>query len=179
MTTRLCFQEYYVPCTLSKKPLLILHFILRMKLSPILCFTNSREAAHRWERASPRKHITSFLQSAADPISWLFAPLQAVSAGAALWWRSGGRVLLQTVSCWEEEDAEGVWTRKDPTVSVLCINTFVSENMWRLRHTVIIYWQVITHINTKKLKRPHYSLTVFLFPCTLSIFPSVVQISLL
>ncbi|KAI4801815.1 hypothetical protein KUCAC02_019686, partial [Chaenocephalus aceratus] len=39
--------EYYVPCTLSKKPLLILHFILRMKLRPILCFTNSREAAHR------------------------------------------------------------------------------------------------------------------------------------
>ncbi|XP_010874260.2 ATP-dependent RNA helicase DDX51 isoform X1 [Esox lucius] len=39
--------EYYVPCTLSKKPLLILHFILRLKLSPILCFTNSREAAHR------------------------------------------------------------------------------------------------------------------------------------
>ncbi|XP_070705561.1 ATP-dependent RNA helicase DDX51 [Pempheris klunzingeri] len=39
--------EYYVPCTLSKKPLLILHFILRMKLSPVLCFTNSREAAHR------------------------------------------------------------------------------------------------------------------------------------
>lgn len=42
-----CFQEFYVPCTLSRKPLLILHFILRMKLSPILCFTNSREAAHR------------------------------------------------------------------------------------------------------------------------------------
>lgn len=39
--------EYYVPCTLSKKPLLILHFVLRMKFSPILCFTNSREAAHR------------------------------------------------------------------------------------------------------------------------------------
>ncbi|XP_070781932.1 ATP-dependent RNA helicase DDX51 [Enoplosus armatus] len=39
--------EFYVPCTLSKKPLLILHFILRMKLSPILCFTNSRETAHR------------------------------------------------------------------------------------------------------------------------------------
>ncbi|KAK2856613.1 hypothetical protein Q5P01_005348 [Channa striata] len=39
--------EYYVPCTLSKKPLLVLHFILRMKLSPILCFTNSRETAHR------------------------------------------------------------------------------------------------------------------------------------
>ncbi|XP_040925466.1 ATP-dependent RNA helicase DDX51 isoform X3 [Betta splendens] len=39
--------EYYVPCTLSNKPLLILHFILRMKLIPILCFTNSRETAHR------------------------------------------------------------------------------------------------------------------------------------
>uniref|UniRef100_A0AAQ6ALD4 ATP-dependent RNA helicase n=1 Tax=Amphiprion ocellaris TaxID=80972 RepID=A0AAQ6ALD4_AMPOC len=39
--------EYYVPCTLSNKPLLILHFILRMKLSPVLCFTNSRENAHR------------------------------------------------------------------------------------------------------------------------------------
>uniref|UniRef100_A0A8D3B729 ATP-dependent RNA helicase n=1 Tax=Scophthalmus maximus TaxID=52904 RepID=A0A8D3B729_SCOMX len=37
---------HYVPCTLSK-PLLILHFILRLKLSPILCFTNSRETAHR------------------------------------------------------------------------------------------------------------------------------------
>ncbi|XP_026126338.1 ATP-dependent RNA helicase DDX51 isoform X1 [Carassius auratus] len=39
--------EYYVPCTLSKKPLLILHFLLRLKFSPALCFTNSREAAHR------------------------------------------------------------------------------------------------------------------------------------
>ncbi|XP_019947456.1 ATP-dependent RNA helicase DDX51 isoform X2 [Paralichthys olivaceus] len=39
--------EHYVPCTLSSKPLLILHFLLRMKLSPILCFTNSRETAHR------------------------------------------------------------------------------------------------------------------------------------
>ncbi|KAM6915466.1 ATP-dependent RNA helicase DDX51 [Xenentodon cancila] len=39
--------EYYVPCKMSKKPLLILHFILRMKLCPILCFTNSKETAHR------------------------------------------------------------------------------------------------------------------------------------
>ncbi|KAJ8401062.1 hypothetical protein AAFF_G00390190 [Aldrovandia affinis] len=39
--------EYYVPCTLSKKPLLILHFVVRLKFSPVLCFTNSREAAHR------------------------------------------------------------------------------------------------------------------------------------
>ncbi|XP_061914995.1 ATP-dependent RNA helicase DDX51-like isoform X2 [Entelurus aequoreus] len=40
-------SEFYVPCTLSKKPLIILHFILRLKLSPILCFANSRETAHR------------------------------------------------------------------------------------------------------------------------------------
>ncbi|XP_039882988.1 ATP-dependent RNA helicase DDX51 [Simochromis diagramma] len=39
--------EYYVPCTMSSKPLLLLHFILRMKLHPVLCFTNSRETAHR------------------------------------------------------------------------------------------------------------------------------------
>ncbi|CAL1585291.1 unnamed protein product [Knipowitschia caucasica] len=39
--------EYYVPCTMNKKPLVLLHFITHMKLSPILCFTNSREAAHR------------------------------------------------------------------------------------------------------------------------------------
>ncbi|XP_067084169.1 ATP-dependent RNA helicase DDX51 [Osmerus mordax] len=39
--------EYYVPCTLNKKPLLLLHFLLRLKFSPILCFTNSRDAAHR------------------------------------------------------------------------------------------------------------------------------------
>ncbi|CAL8311712.1 unnamed protein product [Boreogadus saida] len=39
--------EYFVPCTLSKKPLLILHYILHMKFCPLLCFTNSRQAAHR------------------------------------------------------------------------------------------------------------------------------------
>ncbi|KAK5598570.1 ATP-dependent RNA helicase ddx51, partial [Crenichthys baileyi] len=39
--------EYYVPCTINKKPLLILHFILYLKLCPILCFTNSRQTAHR------------------------------------------------------------------------------------------------------------------------------------
>uniref|UniRef100_A0A3P9PPT5 ATP-dependent RNA helicase n=1 Tax=Poecilia reticulata TaxID=8081 RepID=A0A3P9PPT5_POERE len=39
--------EFYVPCTMNKKPLLILHFILYLKLRPILCFTNSRETAHR------------------------------------------------------------------------------------------------------------------------------------
>ncbi|XP_061646137.1 ATP-dependent RNA helicase DDX51 [Phyllopteryx taeniolatus] len=39
--------EFYVPCTLSKKPRIILHFILRMKLSPILCFVNSRVSAYR------------------------------------------------------------------------------------------------------------------------------------
>uniref|UniRef100_A0A3B3W1X2 ATP-dependent RNA helicase n=1 Tax=Poecilia latipinna TaxID=48699 RepID=A0A3B3W1X2_9TELE len=39
--------EFYVPCTMNKKPLLILHFVLYLKLRPILCFTNSRETAHR------------------------------------------------------------------------------------------------------------------------------------
>ncbi|XP_077585675.1 ATP-dependent RNA helicase DDX51 [Stigmatopora nigra] len=40
-------SEFYVPSALSKKPLIILHFILSMKLSPILCFVNSRDTAHR------------------------------------------------------------------------------------------------------------------------------------
>ncbi|XP_031426072.1 ATP-dependent RNA helicase DDX51 isoform X2 [Clupea harengus] len=39
--------EYYIPCTLSKKPLILLHLLLRLKFSTVLCFTNSREAAHR------------------------------------------------------------------------------------------------------------------------------------
>ncbi|XP_062887444.1 ATP-dependent RNA helicase DDX51 [Mobula hypostoma] len=39
--------EFYVPCSLNKKPLTILYFILRMKFSRILCFTNSRNASHR------------------------------------------------------------------------------------------------------------------------------------
>ncbi|XP_077469789.1 ATP-dependent RNA helicase DDX51 isoform X4 [Stigmatopora argus] len=40
-------SEFYVPSALSKKPLILLHFILSMKLSPILCFVNSRDTAHR------------------------------------------------------------------------------------------------------------------------------------
>uniref|UniRef100_W5MIT8 ATP-dependent RNA helicase n=1 Tax=Lepisosteus oculatus TaxID=7918 RepID=W5MIT8_LEPOC len=40
-------NEYFVPCTLNSKPLIILDFILRLKFSPVLCFTNSREASHR------------------------------------------------------------------------------------------------------------------------------------
>ncbi|XP_069789141.1 ATP-dependent RNA helicase DDX51 isoform X2 [Narcine bancroftii] len=39
--------EFYVPCELNKKPLIILYFALRMKFSRILCFTNSRKACHR------------------------------------------------------------------------------------------------------------------------------------
>ncbi|XP_067911505.1 ATP-dependent RNA helicase DDX51 isoform X3 [Heterodontus francisci] len=39
--------EFYVPCHLNKKPLIILYFVLRMKFSRILCFTNSRDASHR------------------------------------------------------------------------------------------------------------------------------------
>lgn len=71
------FQEFYVPCTLSRKPLLILHFILQMKLSPILCFTNSREAAHRFSAHPTLKGFNfkslcfSSCVSSADFISWL------------------------------------------------------------------------------------------------------------
>ncbi|XP_064424122.1 ATP-dependent RNA helicase DDX51 isoform X2 [Latimeria chalumnae] len=39
--------EYYVPCVLGKKPLILLHFILRMKFTRVLCFTNTRETSHR------------------------------------------------------------------------------------------------------------------------------------
>ncbi|XP_078082930.1 ATP-dependent RNA helicase DDX51 [Mustelus asterias] len=39
--------EFYVPCHLNKKPLIILYFVLRMRFSRILCFTNSRDASHR------------------------------------------------------------------------------------------------------------------------------------
>ncbi|XP_037672505.1 LOW QUALITY PROTEIN: ATP-dependent RNA helicase DDX51 [Choloepus didactylus] len=37
----------YVPCSLSSKPLAVLHLILKMNFSRILCFTNSRENSHR------------------------------------------------------------------------------------------------------------------------------------
>uniref|UniRef100_A0A4W3GRD1 ATP-dependent RNA helicase n=1 Tax=Callorhinchus milii TaxID=7868 RepID=A0A4W3GRD1_CALMI len=40
-------QEFYVPCQLNKKPLIILYFMLRMRFRRVLCFTNSREASHR------------------------------------------------------------------------------------------------------------------------------------
>ncbi|KAK1156363.1 hypothetical protein AOXY_G25321 [Acipenser oxyrinchus oxyrinchus] len=43
----LVLQEYYVPCNLNNKPLILLHFLLRLKFNPVLCFTNSREASHR------------------------------------------------------------------------------------------------------------------------------------
>ncbi|KAM6155798.1 ATP-dependent RNA helicase DDX51 [Rhynchocyon petersi] len=39
--------HYYVPCRLSTKPLTILHLVLTMGLSRVLCFTNSRENSHR------------------------------------------------------------------------------------------------------------------------------------
>ncbi|XP_015264467.1 PREDICTED: ATP-dependent RNA helicase DDX51 [Gekko japonicus] len=40
-------SQYYVPCSLQSKPLLLLHFLLRMKFSRVLCFTNSKETSHR------------------------------------------------------------------------------------------------------------------------------------
>ncbi|XP_042528490.1 ATP-dependent RNA helicase DDX51 [Dipodomys spectabilis] len=40
-------QHHYVPCRLSSKPLTVLHLVLRTDVSRTLCFTNSRENAHR------------------------------------------------------------------------------------------------------------------------------------
>ncbi|XP_077163730.1 ATP-dependent RNA helicase DDX51 isoform X2 [Paroedura picta] len=39
--------QYYIPCSLRSKPLLLLHFLLTMKFSRVLCFTNSKETSHR------------------------------------------------------------------------------------------------------------------------------------
>ncbi|XP_057602243.1 ATP-dependent RNA helicase DDX51 isoform X2 [Hippopotamus amphibius kiboko] len=39
--------HHYVPCTLRFKPLVVLHLILEMNFSRVLCFTNSRENSHR------------------------------------------------------------------------------------------------------------------------------------
>ncbi|XP_063769071.1 ATP-dependent RNA helicase DDX51 [Pseudophryne corroboree] len=39
--------HYYIPCTLSSKPLILLHFLLTLRFSRVLCFTNSRESSHR------------------------------------------------------------------------------------------------------------------------------------
>ncbi|NXO73237.1 DDX51 helicase, partial [Phainopepla nitens] len=39
--------QCYVPCDLNSKPLILLYFMLTMKFTRVLCFTNSREASHR------------------------------------------------------------------------------------------------------------------------------------
>ncbi|XP_078740349.1 ATP-dependent RNA helicase DDX51 [Lampetra fluviatilis] len=41
------FLEYYVPVSLKLKPLAVLHFALHLRFRKILCFTNTRQAAHR------------------------------------------------------------------------------------------------------------------------------------
>ncbi|XP_042322882.1 ATP-dependent RNA helicase DDX51 isoform X2 [Sceloporus undulatus] len=40
-------SHYFVPCSLRWKPLFLLHFLLRLKFSRVLCFVNSRETSHR------------------------------------------------------------------------------------------------------------------------------------
>ncbi|XP_008155514.2 ATP-dependent RNA helicase DDX51 [Eptesicus fuscus] len=40
-------SHHYVPCRLRSKPLVVLHLILHLGFSRILCFTNSRENSHR------------------------------------------------------------------------------------------------------------------------------------
>lgn len=39
--------HYYIPCSLSSKPLILLHFLFNLHFSRVLCFTNSRESSHR------------------------------------------------------------------------------------------------------------------------------------
>ncbi|XP_069820165.1 ATP-dependent RNA helicase DDX51 [Dendropsophus ebraccatus] len=39
--------HYYIPCNLNYKPLILLHFLLTLRFSRVLCFTNSRESSHR------------------------------------------------------------------------------------------------------------------------------------
>ncbi|XP_063160850.1 ATP-dependent RNA helicase DDX51-like [Candoia aspera] len=39
--------QYYVPCSLNWKPWFLLHFLVRLKFSQVLCFTNSKETTHR------------------------------------------------------------------------------------------------------------------------------------
>ncbi|KAM4053682.1 ATP-dependent RNA helicase DDX51 [Anomaloglossus baeobatrachus] len=39
--------HYYVPCNLNSKPLILLHFLLTLRFSRVLCFTNSKESSHR------------------------------------------------------------------------------------------------------------------------------------
>uniref|UniRef100_A0A8C9MJ47 ATP-dependent RNA helicase n=1 Tax=Serinus canaria TaxID=9135 RepID=A0A8C9MJ47_SERCA len=40
-------SQCYVPCDLNSKPLILLYFMLKMRFTRVLCFTNSREASHR------------------------------------------------------------------------------------------------------------------------------------
>ncbi|XP_016058602.1 PREDICTED: ATP-dependent RNA helicase DDX51, partial [Miniopterus natalensis] len=40
-------SHHYVPCSLRSKPLVVLHLVLHMSFSRVLCFTNSRENSHR------------------------------------------------------------------------------------------------------------------------------------
>ncbi|XP_068098660.1 ATP-dependent RNA helicase DDX51 [Hyperolius riggenbachi] len=39
--------HYYIPCNLNSKPLILLHFLLTLRFSRVLCFANSRESSHR------------------------------------------------------------------------------------------------------------------------------------
>uniref|UniRef100_A0A6I8NHI3 ATP-dependent RNA helicase n=1 Tax=Ornithorhynchus anatinus TaxID=9258 RepID=A0A6I8NHI3_ORNAN len=40
-------SHYYVPCSLSSKPMLVLHLLHQEDFPRVLCFTNSRENSHR------------------------------------------------------------------------------------------------------------------------------------
>uniref|UniRef100_A0A8C5LJH6 ATP-dependent RNA helicase n=1 Tax=Leptobrachium leishanense TaxID=445787 RepID=A0A8C5LJH6_9ANUR len=39
--------QYYIPCNMNSKPLILLHFLLSLRFTRVLCFTNSKDASHR------------------------------------------------------------------------------------------------------------------------------------
>ncbi|XP_069071271.1 ATP-dependent RNA helicase DDX51 isoform X2 [Pleurodeles waltl] len=40
-------SQYYLPCNLNLKPLILLHLLVTLKYSRVLCFTNTKQASHR------------------------------------------------------------------------------------------------------------------------------------
>lgn len=88
-----------------------------MKLSPILCFTNSRETAHRLEKTTLVETFFSCTICCQTDIFFVPSLIQTFAPGAALWRNSGCWVFLKTLPWWAEKDAKRIWTRENSTVS--------------------------------------------------------------
>lgn len=90
----LCPQHHYVPCSLRSKPLVVLHLILHLNFSRVLCFTNSRENSHRWGWGPGSGLVGSVLGAGGYGPCPLALPTQALPAGPGLRGRDRGRILL-------------------------------------------------------------------------------------